>query len=287
MANKPKNDVDYFPHEVNHGKKMHFIERKYKNDGYAVWHKLLEELGKAEYHYLNISEEVTIMFLSSSFNVTEIVLREIIKDLVKLEVFDKELYNHGILFNQKFIDSIEDAYKKRLNKIITKKDLCILLTSKGILKSNKSRNQSQKSMNDGYGNTQIKVEENKEDEIRPEETKGDEIFDGVIWPSFEDFWKAYDNSHNKKKCSDLWEKVSQPDREKIMGHVPEYVKSTPEKKFRKHPETYLRNQSWNDEIIQSNGTGNSKASTGRGGQATDQELVAAVMARRTSSTGSQ
>ena len=39
-------------------------------------------------------------------------------------------------------------------------------------------------------------------------------------------------------------------RNKIFETLPEYVNSTPDKKFRKNPETYLNNCSWNDEIIQ-------------------------------------
>tara|TARA_R110000850_G_scaffold272982_1_gene408677 strand:- start:213 stop:785 length:573 start_codon:yes stop_codon:yes gene_type:complete len=35
----------------------------------------------------------------------------------------------------------------------------------------------------------------------------------------------------------------------LMESVAEYVASTPEKKYRKDPATYLNNKSWNDEII--------------------------------------
>jgi hypothetical protein len=71
MARQERNDVDYFPHPVNHGKKMHYILNKYKNDGYTVWFRLLEELGKADYHYLDLSDEVQIMYLASTFLVTQ------------------------------------------------------------------------------------------------------------------------------------------------------------------------------------------------------------------------
>jgi hypothetical protein len=52
MAREQRRDVDYFPHECNHGRKMHIIESKYGNNGYAAWFKLLEELGKANNHYM-------------------------------------------------------------------------------------------------------------------------------------------------------------------------------------------------------------------------------------------
>ena len=31
MARPERNDIDYFPHEVTHGKKMFIIENKYKS----------------------------------------------------------------------------------------------------------------------------------------------------------------------------------------------------------------------------------------------------------------
>lgn len=136
MARQERNDVDYFPHPVNHGKKMHYILNKYKNDGYTVWFRLLEELGKADYHYLDLSDEVQIMYLASTFLVTEETLTVIIKDLVKLGEFDKDLFNkEKILFNESFRQSIKDAYKKRNNEIITRPKLISYLVANKRLKS--------------------------------------------------------------------------------------------------------------------------------------------------------
>jgi hypothetical protein len=36
---------------------------------------------------------------------------------------------------------------------------------------------------------------------------------------------------------------------KILVHVPKYVASTPNKGYRKKPENYLKERSWNDEIV--------------------------------------
>ena len=139
MARPERNNVDYFPHPVTHGKKMSYIEKKYKNDGYAVWFKILEELGSNNYHYLDLSDEVQIMFLSDRCFVDENRLISIIEDLIRLKEFDKDLwYEHKILFNEKFIESIQDAYKKRSNSCIEKKSLLLLLDSLGIRKLGKS-----------------------------------------------------------------------------------------------------------------------------------------------------
>ncbi len=85
------------------------------------------------------------------------------------------------------------------------------------------------------------------------EEKREKVFEVEIFPTFQDFWKLYNNPHDKKKCEKIWAKIPQIEREKIMVHLPNYVNSTPDKKFRKHPQTYLNNESWNNEIIISNG----------------------------------
>lgn len=124
MAREQRKDVDYFPHDCTHGRKMHIIESKYGNDGYATWFKLLEELGKANNHYIDISDEMTLMFLTSTFRISEEKTLQILSDLAKLDAIDKYLFEEfKVIFSQKFANSIEDAYRKRKNKIIQYSDL--------------------------------------------------------------------------------------------------------------------------------------------------------------------
>ena len=124
MAREQRKDVDYFPHECTHGRKMHIIETKYGNDGYATWFKLLEQLGKANNHYIDISDEMTLMFLTSTFKIDEEKTIAILTDLSKLGGIDKFLFDeHNIVWSEKFCNSIEDAYKKRKQKIFSKDDI--------------------------------------------------------------------------------------------------------------------------------------------------------------------
>jgi hypothetical protein len=145
MARPERNNVDYFPHPVSHGRKMFFIEKKYGNDGYSSWFKILEQLGSANYHYINLKDQTQRMYLSARCNITEERLNLIIDDLVKLGEFNKVLWEENkILFNQKFIDSIRDAYKKRSNKCITLEDLRIHLLGLGILKGGRNPQRKEK-----------------------------------------------------------------------------------------------------------------------------------------------
>ncbi|MBC7749199.1 MAG: DUF4373 domain-containing protein [Methylotenera sp.] len=130
MAREQRKDVDYFPHECTHGRKMHIIETKYGNDGYATWFKLLEQLGKANNHYIDISDEMTLMFLTSTFKIDEKKTISILTDLSKLGGIDKFLFDeYRIIWSEKFCNSIEDAYRKRKQKLFLKDDILRLKNS--------------------------------------------------------------------------------------------------------------------------------------------------------------
>ena len=43
-----------------------------------------------------------------------------------------------------------------------------------------------------------------------------------------------------------------------MDHIIDYKDSTPDKKYRKHPSTYLNSKGWEDEIIKNNEKGINK-----------------------------
>ena len=67
--------------------------------------------------------------------------------------------------------------------------------------------------------------------------------------SFDDFWNLYNKKIDRYKCLSKWNKIKDIDKSKILKHIPEYLKSQPETKYRKNPLTYLNGQCWNDEIM--------------------------------------
>jgi len=62
------------------------------------------------------------------------------------------------------------------------------------------------------------------------------------------FWNLYDKKISKPKCKTKWSKLTDKEREDIIAFIPKYKLSTPDVKFRKNPETFFNNKSWNDEI---------------------------------------
>ena len=71
---------------------------------------------------------------------------------------------------------------------------------------------------------------------------------------FELFWKMYDKKVGKPKCEKKYEALSEEVRAEIFEHVLKYIEAQPEKQYRKNPETYLNQKSWEDEIIESKNT---------------------------------
>lgn len=74
--------------------------------------------------------------------------------------------------------------------------------------------------------------------------------------SFDQFWDKYDLKKSRDKVERKWLLMSAKNQVACMESLPAYIKSTPDRQFRKHPATYLNNCSWNDKLYHSEGEGN-------------------------------
>jgi uncharacterized protein YdaU (DUF1376 family) len=83
---------------------------------------------------------------------------------------------------------------------------------------------------------------------------------------FDYFWSMYDKKIDRAKCEKKWQRLTDEEREECMYYLPAYIKATPDIKFRRNPETYLNNKSWQNEIVEH---GTDKKNSG----ATDAELI--------------
>lgn len=163
MARQQRNNVDYFPHPVTHGKSMFYLRTKYGNDGYTVWFMILEKLGTADFHFLDLKDEIQLMYLSAELKVSDEDLTSIIKDLVRMGKFDADLWNdESIIYDQEFVDSIADAYKKRTNPVVNKESLLTRLIDIGRLKGPIGNRKPPNPHLKGSGNTQRIGEDSKE-----------------------------------------------------------------------------------------------------------------------------
>ncbi len=68
--------------------------------------------------------------------------------------------------------------------------------------------------------------------------------------SFSDFWDLYDKKTDRVKVEKKWDRLSEKVRREIMEVLAAYIKSTPDKKYRKNPLTWLNGNCWKDEVEQ-------------------------------------
>lgn len=72
---------------------------------------------------------------------------------------------------------------------------------------------------------------------------------------FDIFWKAFNYNVGLRQTQDEWLSITKEmpsEIAKILVHVPKYVLSKPDKKYRKKPENYLKERIWQDEIDEVN-----------------------------------
>ena len=75
---------------------------------------------------------------------------------------------------------------------------------------------------------------------------------------FDEFWSIYDKKVSRAKAEKEWLKIGIDDDllQTIILAARNYVKSKPDKQFRKDPERWLKNRCWEDEIVVATSLGN-------------------------------
>jgi len=127
---KDKNTVNYFPHYCTAGKTLYIIENKYGNNGYAVLFKTFELLGSTEHHHYDFRNIENQEFISAKTRTEIPELIKIYDTLSNLGTIHKELWSNKIIYSAKFVENIQDAYKRRNNECTTFANLCSTLKIK-------------------------------------------------------------------------------------------------------------------------------------------------------------
>ena len=108
--------------------------------------------------------------------------------------------------------------------------------------SAKSRQRKSTSVNDRQRKPTVTVNDNVTVNVN------DNVNAINIDTSFEKWWNLYDKKIGKSKTLQKWQRLKDEERDKCLEVVKDYVKATPDKKYRKHPLTYLNGSHWEDEI---------------------------------------
>jgi hypothetical protein len=128
MTRPRKDVVDYFPHYIARGKTIPILEKKYGNDGYAFWWKILEILGMSEGHYFDCNNPSNWEYLTAYTLVSEDIATEIIDLLAKLDAIDKSFWSKKIIWTGNFIENLIPLYARRKQKPPTREDIVNIIT---------------------------------------------------------------------------------------------------------------------------------------------------------------
>lgn len=147
-----------------------------------------------------------------------------------------------------FPDFIEHQYPGGLSKNnIAHKNFILELTKYQLIDENLKPHRSP------FKGSKVMVEVKEEGKVLGKEgvlVTNPEAIEVSLDFQFKVFWDLYDKKRgDKAKLLKKWKELTEEDRIKIMQYVPEYIKATPDKKYRKDPATFFNNKSWNDELI--------------------------------------
>jgi hypothetical protein len=137
------------------------------------------------------------------------------------------------------------------NQMIERDSLRAKASKAGKISAQKRAEKKQQESNGR--STDVEIEFNKIPTIKNKKRKEEEEKRKEKEELFENFWNMYDKKTSREKCFKKFLNLKEEEITALFKHVPKYVASTPDKKFRKDPTTYLNNKSFNDEIILSNG----------------------------------
>jgi len=209
-------DTFYFSHDYNarNDEKIKRLIRKHGMIGYGIFWSIVEDLYNNANALRTDYEGIAYDLRSDS-------------DLVASVVNDFDLF----IFNGDYFgsNSVQERLEQRNDKSA---------------KARKSASYRWENANA----LQTQSDSNAKKERKGKEIKGKEIKEINI--SFDIFWDLYDKKvGDKEKLKKKWDSMKDYDRSLIIEYIPKYKLIQPEKKFRKDPQTFFNNSSWNDELI--------------------------------------
>ena len=217
-------DAYYFPHDSNarNDQRIMKVRMEYGFVGYGIYFGLIEILREQANYTLSFDDLESIAF---DLRVELDVIEDIVNNYYLFEIEDDIFYSPSL--------------KRRMEKLDLIKEKRAEAGRIGGKSSSKSK-----------ASAKAKVKHLEASKVKHSKVKNSKVNKNTVNIEFEKFWNLYNYKvGSKSKVLKKWESLTDLDRGMIMEHLPHYIKSTPDKQFRKHPASYLNNQGWFDEIV--------------------------------------
>jgi len=246
MARPIKQGLDYFPLDTNMDDNFELIEAKYGLEGFGVLIKLYQRAYKECGYYYPWTEKEQLLF-SKRVNVSNNTVNNIIIDAVTYGIFDKRLYDLGILTSH-------GMQKRYIEATIRRREITmyldLLLINVDDIPVNVGKNPRKITLIE-YSNTQKKGNEMKLNEReskavtalpsspKKEIKKHSEEFDV--------FWSLYPKKVSKGQAEKTYGAMMKRGVEAdsilscLQNYLDEIRKTGKEYQFIKNPSTFLNN----------------------------------------------
>ena len=231
-------DTFYFSHDYNarNDIKIKHLLSKFGYEGYGIYWALIEDLYNNT-NVLRLDYETLSYDLRCSVDIVKSIINNFDLFVIDGEIFGSHSVQRRLEERNAKSEKARESAHKRWNKTENYTNVLPTQNECNAIKESK-----------GNEKKEIKEKEHKEEHSD---------FEILEQYPFEEFWNTYDKKNKRESCEKKFNKLTEKEKELIWGHVPKYVLSTPDKQYRKNPETYLNGKCWNDEIINksNNGTG--------------------------------
>lgn len=126
MGRPQRYDCDYFPFLVKEGKTFTLLRRRWPLEGIGFFTELCILLTRTPQHHLKVESDLDLEYLISPMGCETSKANEIIDLLCNTGKVHKVLWKkHRILVIPDLIDSLREAYTKRVNKIVSVEDMLV------------------------------------------------------------------------------------------------------------------------------------------------------------------
>lgn len=120
MGRKERHDVDYFPFFIKDGRTLFILEGKYQCKGTGFFTNLFRFLSRTPDHHFQLKKESDRLFFFASTKCDEESALDMIDIMVTTGKLDRDLWTQEkVIASQDYLDSIQEAYRKRENNCIS------------------------------------------------------------------------------------------------------------------------------------------------------------------------